>query len=271
MLKSCKASLIGSLCMLALLTNASRAAQKNIDASRCLETRMEVDQKIGNVFSRTISFQVSGFDPLVSRVSGTGIYKVEQVTPQQIVTNATFLYDGNPASVGENVIKDGGRTLCWKEHCSTATDASGVSINPLFWGMPKGKLEVGQRWAVTISTPWELGPAGKQTVNVISIDPSNDSITLERSGEGEGDSINEIKVLHLIKDKKSYIVDVSPGRAKWSGYTTFRRGVTVSDVLLVERPVTVTSKELGKSNGIERQYILLNLTAPDLLIHNSGE
>ena len=267
MLKSCKASVICSFCSFALLTNASRAAQKNIDASRCLETRMQVEQEVGNVFSRTISFQVSGFDPLVSRVSGTGIYKVEQVTPLQIVTDATFFYDGNPVSTGENVIKDGGRTLCWKGKCSTATDASGLSINPLFWGMPKGKLQVGQRWEVTIPLPWELGPAGKQTVKVISIDPSNDSITLERSGEGEGDSINEIKRLHLIKDKKSYLVDVSPGKAKWDGYTTFRRGIILSDVLLLERPVTVTSMELGRSNGVERQYILLNLTAPDLLQH----
>src|SRR5271167_740339 len=47
-------------------------------------------------------------------------------------------------------------------------------------------------------------------------------------------------------------------KAKWSGYTTFRGGVILSDVLLVERPVTTTSKELGSSSGIERQYILLN-------------
>lgn len=249
----------------AALIATAYASDKSIDASKCLETTMQVSQEIGNVFSRTMSFQVNGFDPFVRRVSGTGLYKVVTVTPEQIVTIASFLYDGNPVSTGENIIKDGGRTLCWKGNCSAATDASGVSINPLFWGAPKGKLHVGQSWEVEIAVPWELGPAGKEIVKVVSVDPSNDSITLEREGEGEGEGVNEIKKLPLVKDKKTYTVDVSAGRAKWSGYTTFRRGVILSDVLLVERAVTITSKELGQSNGTERQYILLNAAPPNVL------
>jgi hypothetical protein len=250
------------LCLPALPTKAN---DRSIDASRCLETKMDVSQEIGNVFSRTIAFQVNGFDPLVFRVSGTGIYKVEHVSPQEIVTDSTFLYDGRPASRGETTIKDGGRTICWQGNCSVATDASGVSINPLLWGTPKGKLHVGQSWEVVINVPWELGPAGKETVKVISIDSSNDTITLERTGEGEGGSASEAKELHLVKDKTAYAVDVSTGRAKWDGLTTFRRGIILSDELLVERTVTVTSKELGQSSGVERQYILLNATQPDLL------
>lgn len=243
----------------------ANANDRSIDASRCLETKMEVSQEIGNVFSRAVAFQVNGYDPLVYRVSGTGIYKVERFTPDEIVTNSTFLYDGRAASTGETTIKDGGRTICWKGNCSTATDASGVSINPLFWGTPKGKLHAGQTWEVVISVPWELGPPGKEIVKVISVDPTNDTITLERTGEGEGESVNEIKQLHLVKDKQTYAVEVSAGKAKWDGLTTFRRGVILSDELLVERPVTVTSKELGQSSGIERQYILLNAAQPDLL------
>ena len=265
MFKLFRTSLVTLISTLTLLTTSSDAAEKTIDASRCLETRMQVSQEIGNVFSRTIAFQINGFDPLVSRVSGTGIYKVKQVTPEQIVTDATFLYDGHLASSGENIIKDGGRTLCWKSKCSTATDASGVSINPLLWGTPKERLHVGQSWEIRIALPWELGPPGQQTVKVISIDPLNDTITLERSGEGEGDAANEIKKITLIKDKKTYVVEVSAGKAKWSGYTTFRRGVILSDVLLMERPVTVMSKEFGQSSGTEREYILLNASAPDLL------
>jgi hypothetical protein len=242
------------------------ASNHSIDASKCLETKMEVSQEIGNIFSRTITFQINGFDPFVRRVSGTGIYKVESVTPQQIVMSSSFLYDGNPISTGETTVKDGGRTTCWKGDCSISTDASGVSINPLLWGAPKGKLHVGQSWEVTIAVPWELGPAGKQTVKVISIDPANDSITLEREGEGEGDAVKEIKKLLLVKDKKTYAVEVTAGRAKWSGYATFRRGVIQSDVLLVERPVTVTSEDLGQSSGTERQYILLNSAPPNSLL-----
>jgi hypothetical protein len=61
------------------------------------------------------------------------------------------------------------------------------------------------------------------------------------------------------------MVDVSEGKAKWSGYTTFRRGVILSDVLLVERSMTITSAETGQSSGTERQYILLNEVPPDLM------
>lgn len=243
----------------------AQANDKGIDAARCVETKVEVSQEIGNVFSRTIAFQVNGFEPLVYRTSGTGIYKVERVTPGEIVTDSAFLYDGRPASTGETTIKDGGRTICWKGNCSVATDASGVSINPLLWGMPSGKLHSGQSWEVNINVPWELGPAGKETVKVLSVDVSNDSITLQRTGEGEGDSASEIKKLHLVKDKKTYEVEISAGKAKWDGTTTFRRGIILSDELLVERPITVTSKELGQSTGIERQYILLNASQPDLL------
>lgn len=258
-------SVVVSLGATVLLALPTYARGKNIEVSRCLETKMQVSQEIGNVFSRTISFQIGGFDPYVRRISGTGIYRVEQATPEQIVTSSTFLYDGSPASTGETVIKDGGRILCWKNDCAVATDASGVSINPLLWGTPKGKLRVGQSWEVTIAVPWELGPAGKQTVKVVSIDPSNDCITLERSGEGEGDAVNEIKKLPLMKDKRTYTAEAASGKTRWSGVTTFRRGVILNDELLVERQVTVTSKEFGQSSGTERQYILLNAATPDLL------
>jgi len=69
----------------------------------------------------------------------------------------------------------------------------------------------------------------------------------------------------LVKDKKTYTVEVAAGRAKWDGYTMFRRGVILSDVLFVERPVTTTSKDLGQSSGMERQYILLNSAPPNSL------
>ena len=94
---------------------------------------------------------------------------------------------------------------------------------------------------------------------------SRRAITAQRASLSDGESANEIKKLPLVKDKKTYLVEVSTGKAQWSGYTTFRRGVILSDSLLVERPVTVSSQELGQSGGTERQYILLNATAPELL------
>jgi hypothetical protein len=249
---------------LAFSLNAAAHA-KGIDANRCLTTKVKVAEEIGNVFSRTISFRVDGYDEFVRRVSGTGSYKALDVTPNQIVFDSHFRYDGVPVSSGRTTVKEGGRTVCWNDKCSTWTDASGVSFNPLLWGMPKGNLRVGQTWSVEIPVPWELGPAGKETVQVIAIDPDNDTITLERSGEGDGAADNEIKKVPLVKDKKTYVVDVIAGKAHWDGYTTFRRGIIMSDVLLMQRSIKVSSKEIGESTGIERQYILLNAMPVALL------
>ena len=88
---------------------------------------------------------------------------------------------------------------------------------------------------------------------------------IERSGEGEGAAENEIKKVTLTKDKKTYAVEVTQGKATWDGYTTFRRGIIMSDVLLMQRPITVSSPEIAESTGIERQYILLNATPAGLL------
>lgn len=251
--------------LMVLVSTATYASAKNIDASACLQTRVQVGQEIGNVFGRTVSFQVEGFDPYVLRVSGTGFYKVEKVTPEQIEMDSSFLYDGSPLSHGTTVIEDEGRTSCWKGKCTKSIDASGVFINPLLWGSPKGKLHVGDTWTVDIPIPWELGPAGKQIVKVVSIDPANATITLEREGEGAGDAVGEFKHISLTKDKKSYSVGVAPGKATWSGYTTFRHGIVMSDTIFVTRPITITSKDFGQLTGTERQYIFLNAAPPDPL------
>lgn len=244
---------------------AAKPKDAAIETSKCLAIRVQAGQEFGNVFSRTIAFKVDGYDPFVRRVSGTGFYRVQDFNAEETRTMSTFLYDGNAASTGETAIKDGGRTVCWKGDCSVSTDASGPTINPLLWGFPKGQLHTGQTWTVDITVPWEVAPPGKQTVRVMAVDPLNDTVTLERSGSGAGDSINEFKKLSLVRDKKTYAVEVSFGEARWTGITTFRRGLILSDSLLVMRPVAVKSPEFGNSTGIERQYILLNASPPDLL------
>ena len=231
---------------------------------------MQAAQEFGNIFSRTVAFHVEGFDDLVKRVSGTAAYKVLEISPQQVTLDARGLFDGlQPASHKKYFIKDGGRTTVSDGRDRQLTDASGVSINPMLWGAPKGTLRVGDTWEVQLPIPWELGPTGKQTVKVVAIDPLNDGITLQREGAGGGEFADDIKTLPLIKDKQTYRVDVTPGEAKWNGYTTFQRGIIMSDVLIVVRQITVTSKELGQSTGTERQYILLNAASPSLLSTDS--
>ena len=139
-------------------------------------------------------------------------------------------------------------------------------LGQIFFGTKRHRGELAQECFEDV--PWEFGPSGKQTVRGVSIDPSSDSITLECEGEGEGDSVNGIKKLPLVKDKKTYALEVAAGRAKWCGYATFRRGVILSDVLFVQRTVTVTSKELGQSSGTERRYSLLLNSAPPNPLHS---
>jgi len=93
---------------------------------------------------------------------------------------------------------------------------------------------------------------------VISVDTANHSITLRREGRGEGFFADDKKQIPIVKNGTTYTVDVVPGSAHWDGYTTFREGVVISDELLVERPVTLSSAEVGKIPASEREYILLN-------------
>ncbi len=104
-------------------------------------------------------------------------------------------------------------------------------------------------------------------MTVISLDPTHDTVTLKREGKGDGPFADDVKTLTLIREKKSYAATVSGGHSKWSGITTFRRGIIQSEALIVERPVTVVTQKAGQSPGIERQYILLN-AIPLALLHD---
>ena len=233
-------------------------AGDTISAEDSLRTHARMGEEFGNIFSRTISIRVPGFDPYVKRISGSGFYKVTSVERDKLMLNGHFWYDGRPPTDTVNIIKDDGRTVCWDESCAPATDASGLSFNPLIWGLPSGALYVGQSWQVNISVPWELGPPGRQTVTVVSIDPAFRQITLKREGQGDGSFADDMTTVSLSKNKHDVTATISGGHARWSGLTTFREGIIVSDALLVDRPVTVTVEGLQPVTGSERQYILLN-------------
>lgn len=223
-----------------------------------LEPQLQIGQKLGNVFSRTISYKAEGIDEIVRRASGTALYVVVENSPADRVLDSTFRYDGRPESKGKTEIKDGGRTICYDGTCSSATDASGVLYNPLLWGSPHGTIHKGTTWDVAIQYPWELGPPGKQTVTVMETDAASHSLTLKREGSGEGYFAGERKQIQVSKGGKNYTVDVTPGHAHWIGYARFREGVVISDELLVDRQVTLVSQELGSLLAEERQFILLN-------------
>jgi len=243
---------------------ASGSAPPGVHGSRYLTPAPHPDERFANIFSRTVAYTADGMDDLVFRASGTAVYTVLEITPASLVFDLRSRYDGRPESRGNYEIKDGGRTACYKEAaCAPVTDASGLLYNPLQWGDASWTLRVGARRQLSLAYPWELGPPGTQTVTVVAIDPPTHAVTLQREGSGDGFFDHDARQLHLTKDGKSVQFDVEPGRAHWTGYTTFREGVVISDELLVQRPLTFVSAELGRVSGAEREYILLNAMPPD--------
>ena len=69
------------------------------------------------------------------------------------------------------------------------------------------------------------------------------------AGLGDGPRADDPKTVSLRRDAKVVVSQVIPGKALWIGLTVFQSGVVVSDELLMERPVTYQSDQIGKSNG----------------------
>jgi hypothetical protein len=213
---------------------------------------------LGNVFSRTIAIHAPGFDDAVRRVSGTAVYRVTDTSAARPRLRIDYDYDGRPAGSGTVELPDDGATNCFNGQCTPNTDASGLAYNPRLWGRPPARLRVGQRWTVDIAGPWELGPAGRQTVTVMALDPVSHTVTLQREGSGDGAWLGDAPTLTLTRHGHSYRVTRQAGRARWYGYATFRNGIVISDELISTRPVTLASPQLGHVEATERQYILLN-------------
>lgn len=225
-------------------------------------TDLKTGDKLGNVFSRTISFAGDGFQEIVYRFGGTGIYTVTNPKPGHHTFNGVFRYDGNPIVSNKLEISDNGKTAIYDGKKGTNTDGSGLIFNQLIWGIPPAELHPGTTWTVNISQPWELGGAGVQMVRVMEIDPYNHSIRLKREGTSDGYFDNDIKQIIVTRNGKSVKVNVEPGKASWSGYTTFKNGLVISDELLVTRPVTLHADSLN-IQATQRQYILLNSMPTD--------
>ncbi len=225
-------------------------------AASGLSPALHEGDRLDNVFSRTVSFQAEGFDETVRRVSGSASYRV--VDAAKPAFHIDYRYDGIHAGGGAVEFRDAGATQCFDGKCAANTDGSGLLYNPRLWGTPPGRLVVGQHWTVAIAEPWELGTPGTQTVTVVAVDAANHSVTLKREGRGEGAYFGDRLKIDLVRAGKTYTVDVEPSASHWYGYTTFRDGVVAADELMVERPVTLVSKELGRIAAKERQYILLN-------------
>jgi hypothetical protein len=218
-----------------------------------------IGEHFSNIYSIATSTKADGFDEKVARNSGSSDYTLRQVSAEHALTfDETDAYDGSPVSHGENVIRDQGSRVCWNGACRTYTDASGLVYNRLLWGNPPANLKPGTTWQVAIRQPWELGSAGIQTVTVVTINHLDGTVTLKREGSSEGFAADESAQVTLIRKGQPVTLDVKPGKARWIGYTTFQRGIIISDELLVVRTDVLQSKDVDSMNATRRRYILLN-------------
>lgn len=238
-------------------------------ATTFLRADLKVGEHLSDVFSKTVSTKGTGFEEKVDRISGTADYTVTGVTAKAIVFDEDDRYDGHPASgpVHDIEILRDGISNCHAGQCRINDQTSGVLFNPLLWGNAPNPLRAGMSWDVAIPGPWEIGPAGTEQVRVLRIDPRNGVVTLSRTGNGTGLSSDDQsrekrgKPMQITTTAgKTIEVSVIPGKASWNGYTTIRRGVIVSDVIMVQRHVTLVSRGGDRFEGEQRSYTLLNLS-----------
>lgn len=223
----------------------------------CLSPQLSRGDTLSNIYSRTIAVTGEGFAPQVYRISGSSAYQVTDGHPTRPAFNETDLYDGRPVNSSPTVIGLDGNNI-WQDKPYTNTSASGLMYNSLIWGQAPAQLHEGDSWKHTITVPWELGGPGTQTVTVMALDKEHQTVTLKREGYSEGFYDNDTKQMDIhTNDGTKLRVTVKPGTSHWTGYTTFRQGIVISDALLVTRPVLLTSGE-QHFNGQQRQYILLN-------------
>jgi len=229
----------------------------NTGASPFFALTLKKGEKLANIYSRAIAFTGDDFAPLVFRVSGTSYYEVLDDNPAKPTFKETDLYDGRPPATGVSMIGLDGKGT-YEGKTFTNASASGLLYSTLIWGNAPATLKEGDTWAADISVPWELGGPGKQTITVIAIDAKHNTITLKRDGTSEGFFDNDRKELEVtLKGGKKTKMNIAPGTATWTGYTTFKNGIVMADELLVTRPVTLATDGLSFS-AQEREYILLN-------------
>ena len=222
-----------------------------------LEPKPLPGQTLSFITYRVISIYGPGIDDSVVSIPAIGTYIFEPSASADIIH-----WRANVRMGGKRVLKDldgeyrdQGTSICYSGKCSFNSNASGPFYDPTFWGAPKGKLKAGQTWSVTLAKPWEMGPAGFQTVTVLSVDKANGIVVLKREGEGVGSYEGSRDTATVKKDGKTYTVKATFGKAHWTGQAVIQRGVIVSDELLCTTPLELSSPEFGTSQAQERQYM----------------
>jgi hypothetical protein len=223
-------------------------------------------QAYSNVFSIAHSIRAQGYDESAKRNGGSADYTVVKVDGDSWIFDLNYRYDGQPQARGESELRDNGRSSCSKGKCHPYLDASGLVYNPAFWGVPPKHIVAGMTWKVPLDTPWELGGRnGNQTVTAIRVEPDSGIVTLMREGTSEGLFDGQSTQVKLQRGDQTTEWTLTAGASHWKGYTTFAKGIVLSDELLVTRSDVLRSKDGEELKADERWIMLLNAApAPTL-------
>lgn len=212
-----------------------------------LTAALKPGQRLDTIFSKAVAITGEDFDPLVRRISGTGSDEITAVAPDAISDHEEYVYDGRAAGSATFTIRNHGITDCDARNKCTVNDSTSATIfDSLLWGPIPGEVAVGSTWKAKVRTPWEIGPPGQEEISVVRLDPSLGLITLTRAGSGRGSSSDDavLNTFTIVSHGRSIKVKLRPGPATWHGRATFVHGVTISDEIMLTRPV-----ELGGDNG----------------------
>ncbi|GEM_PF-2071956 len=238
---------------------SSSAFAAELAAADYLTPRFQAAGTYSNVFSISRSIKADGYDELVGRNGGSADYAVTATNSASWKFRMAYRYDGRPVGVEDYELRDGGRTACNDGKCAPQTDASGLIYNPTLWGLPPKHLLIGGHWKVSITEPWELGGSkGEETITVIRLDSKSGTVTLMREGSSEGAFADEIKQIKMKREGKTVELQLIPGVSRWKGYTTFAKGVVMSDELVVNRLDTLKQEDGKEIAAVERRIMLLN-------------
>lgn len=216
-------------------------------------------ERIDTIFSKAVAITGEDFDPLVRRISGTGSFEIEAATRAEVMGSEQYLYDGRRAGSDKIVIRNHGMTYCDASgKCATNDSTSASLFDALLWGPVPDDIAVGSTWNVQVKTSWEIGPPGEEKVSVVRLDPGLGEVTLLRRGHGTGRSSDDSArdVFTIVSQGHAVKVTLKPGAAAWKGRATFIHGITVSDEILLTRPVELTSDTGRVFHGSERIYTI---------------
>jgi hypothetical protein len=207
----------------------SGLAQSTPTPAQYFQVRLKPGDAVENIFERTLYLDAP------RRISGYATYVIKHVAGNRYDLTSSWAYYGRAGKENDSqaveLAPDGLYYISGSVRV-LATDSSGAFFNTWLWGTPPDQIAPGTTWTRQIPTAWELGPAGMQTARVVSVDPTNDRIVLERTGSGVGAPLDE--KLHAIDG-----VMPSWGKTTWKGTTIVRDGLIESDQIVVHHELIV--------------------------------